>query len=80
MEIRRNAVAGTLESSDIMVTIEPGCGGIDIRLDSVVQKQFGGQIRRVITETLEELGVAAATVTAVDRGALDFAKIGRAHV
>lgn len=45
MEIRKNAVAGTLESSDAMVTVEPnGQGqGIDFELDSVVINQFRTQ-------------------------------------
>ena len=33
--------------------------------------QFGGQIRKVIKETLENLGVKKAHVKATDKGALD---------
>ena len=51
MEIR-NAVAGTLESGDIMVQIVPAeTEGLHIDLDSSVAAQFGKQIRRVIEET-----------------------------
>ena len=72
MELKKSAMAGTLESSDIQVTIEPGNGeGVTITLKSSVEKQFGKQIRSVIMETLSDLGVQSAAVTAVDKGALD---------
>ena len=71
MDIKKSAVAGTLESSDCMVTVEPGNGGIDLDLDSVVIRQYGKQIRKVIYETLERLGVSDARLTIVDKGALD---------
>lgn len=71
MEIR-NAVAGTLESGDIMVQIAPAeTEGLHIDLDSSVAAQFGKQIRSVIEETLTGLGVENAQVKAVDKGALD---------
>jgi citrate lyase subunit gamma (acyl carrier protein) len=73
MEIQKTGLAGTLESSDIMITLEPNVGGVAIEVSSVVEKQFGQEIRRVISETLTELGVTQAKVTAVDKGALDCA-------
>ena len=71
MEIRRKAVAGTLESSDVYVEIEPGRGGIDVSLDSVVQAQFGEDILRVVDEVLAEQGVSDAVLRIFDRGALE---------
>ena len=71
MEIKQTCVAGTMESSDIMVTLEPGKNGIEIELKSNVKVQFGKEICRAITETLEEHEVKNAKVTAVDKGALD---------
>lgn len=71
MEIMKPAVAGTLESSDAQVTVEPGEGGISLSLTSSVMNQYGRQIRATVLETLERLGVASARVTVVDKGALD---------
>lgn len=71
MEIMKPAVAGTLESSDAQVTVEPGEGGIALSLTSSVMNQYGRQIRATVLETLERLGVASARVTVVDKGALD---------
>lgn len=72
MEITQSAVAGTVESSDIMVTVEPiQEKGIEISLESSVEKQFGKQIRQVIEDTIHHLGVEAVRITAVDKGALD---------
>lgn len=71
MEIR-NAVAGTLESGDILIQIAPASDeGLHIELDSSVQAQFGRQIRHLIQETLSGLGIQQADVKATDKGALD---------
>lgn len=71
MEIR-NAFAGTLESGDIMVEIAPAKqDGIEIVLNSSVAYQFGEQIKKTITETLEGLGITNASIHATDKGALD---------
>ena len=64
-------MAGTLESGDCMVTVEPGQGKVELDLDSAVLRQYGKQIRKVIRETLERLDVTDAKVTVVDKGALD---------
>jgi citrate lyase subunit gamma (acyl carrier protein) len=72
MRITKTGISGTMESSDIMVTLEPNQeGGIKSELSSLVEKQFGHQIRHVIMETLNELGVKDTKVIAVDKGALD---------
>lgn len=72
MKIINNSIAGTLESSDIQIIIEPKEEtGVEIELNSSVEKQFGRQIRKVITETLETLKVENARVIANDKGALD---------
>lgn len=70
MEILKAAAAGTLESSDCMVTVEPG-EGISLNLTSSVMNQYGRQIKATILETLERLDVKNANVTVVDKGALD---------
>ncbi len=72
MEIKVSGVAGTMESSDITIIIEPNdMNEIEIILKSSVEKQFGNQIKRVINETLKDLGVKSALVRAIDKGALD---------
>ena len=71
MEILKPAVAGTLESSDAQVTVEPGEGGVTLELHSSVMNQYGRQIKATILETLERLEVSSAKVTVVDKGALD---------
>lgn len=71
MEIK-NAFAGTLESGDIMIQISPAeKAGLQINLASTVAYQFGDQIKAVITETLQELGINDAVIDATDKGALD---------
>ena len=71
MEILKPAIAGTLESSDAQVTVEPGEGGIELALTSSVMNQYGRQIKAAVLETLERLEVTSARVTVVDKGALD---------
>mgnify|MGYP002657810145 FL=1 len=70
MEILKSAAAGTLESSDCMVTVEPG-EGISLDLTSSVMNQYGRQIKAAVLETLDRLDVKNANVTVVDKGALD---------
>ena len=70
MEILKTAAAGTLESSDALVTVEPG-EGISLELSSSVMNQYGRQIKATVLETLERLEVKNAHVTVVDKGALD---------
>ncbi len=71
MNITKTAVAGTLESSDAMVTIEPNESGIEFELESTVINQFGHSIRNTVLNTLNNLGVEHAKIKIVDRGALD---------
>lgn len=71
MEILKRASAGTMESSDAYVEIEPGQDGLDIHLESVVLGQFGDAIDRTVREVLAEQGIIDANVRVVDRGALE---------
>lgn len=71
MQIKKPATAGTLESGDIMLSLDKGESGIEIELKSTVEKQFGDQIRDVISKTLMDLGATDVKVAANDRGALD---------
>jgi citrate lyase subunit gamma (acyl carrier protein) len=71
MEIVRSASAGTMESSDVYVEIEPGKGQVEVQLESVVQVQFGDSIVKVVREVLRENGVDNASIRVVDRGALE---------
>ncbi|MBS1483906.1 MAG: citrate lyase acyl carrier protein, partial [Clostridium sp.] len=57
MEILKTAIAGTLESSDAQVTVEPGEQGIELTIESSVMNQYGRQIKAAVLETLDTLGV-----------------------
>lgn len=73
MKLQRNAVAGTLESSDIMVRIQPGeaGSGVKIELESSVMQQYGETITSTIADVMRELEIEDALVEAVDHGALE---------
>lgn len=71
MELKLTASAGTLESSDIQIIIEPSDNGIELNLESTVMAQFGEQIESVIKETLESLNIRNAKIFANDKGAID---------
>jgi len=70
MKIEKSAMAGTLESSDAQVTVEPA-EGLELSIQSSVLNQYGRQIKATVLETLERLDVQNARVTIVDKGALD---------
>lgn len=70
MRIESEALAGTLESSDVLVKVAPA-STLEVTVTSTVMAQFGDQIRAVVDETLAKMGVAAGEVTVEDKGALD---------
>ena len=73
MKISKVAKAGTLESNDILIMVSPNPkGGVELKLESIVIKQFGETIRNVIFEKLKELDVEDIVVIAQDKGALDY--------
>ena len=73
MELKKPAVAGTLESSDVQITLRPNPGqGIQIELHSDVKALFGQAIEETVRAVLAELGVQDALVDVNDKGALDF--------
>ena len=71
MEIKQSASAGTMESSDVYVEIEPGTDGIKLQLESVVMGQFGESVTQTVMDVLREQSVENANVRVVDRGALE---------
>lgn len=72
MEIRRKAQAGTMQSSDMMVFVEPA-QELTIEIESTVVKQFGHLIRQRIEAKLQQLDVRCGRIRVSDRGALDYA-------
>lgn len=73
MELVKPAVAGTLESSDVQITLRPNPGrGIELTLESDVKALFGASIEATVRQVLAEFGVADALVDIHDKGALDF--------
>lgn len=74
MILKKSAMAGTMESSDVMITVAPNDGrGIEIELQSEVAPQFGDAIRETVRTVLRQMEVVDAAVSILDRGALDCA-------
>ena len=74
MELKKAAIAGTVESSDVMIAIQPNPGqGIDIQIQSDVMVMFGDAIEKTVRDVLAEFDVKDAKVSVNDRGSLDFA-------
>lgn len=69
--ISKAAKAGSLESNDLMIMIEPS-DKLDITLNSVVKEQYGDKILKAINKVLDEEGVTKANIVIEDKGALDF--------
>jgi citrate lyase subunit gamma (acyl carrier protein) len=72
MTIGRKAQAGTIQSSDLMVFVEPAAE-LAIEIESTVRRQFEHLIRAKIEDVLRSHGVTAGKVRVNDRGALDYA-------
>ena len=64
--------AGTMESSDVFVTIKPvEQKGLSIQIQSTVFTTFGDQIRQTVEEVLSVFEIEDAEILLVDKGAID---------
>jgi citrate lyase subunit gamma (acyl carrier protein) len=70
MEIKKEALCGTLESNDLLVRVAPH-QGLEVAISSEVMRQFGARIREVVEETLNQMGVSQGQIVVEDKGALD---------
>ncbi|WMJ77219.1 MULTISPECIES: citrate lyase acyl carrier protein [unclassified Sedimentibacter] len=73
MKINRSASAGTLESSDIYVMVEPNEDGIELELESIVYNQFGEEIEKTVREVLSDMDIQNIKIQLKDRGAVECA-------
>ncbi len=78
MEIIKPAIAGTLESSDVQITIRPNPGGgIRAQLESPVKSMFGKAILETVYRVLGEFDIKDAQLQIMDKGALDPVIVAR---
>ena len=70
---RVRAQAGTLESSDALIMVEPAepGSGRQIELESNVMMQYGEHIRQQVTRILDTLYISDVHILVKDKGALD---------
>lgn len=71
MDIQQIALAGTLESSDAQITVEPNGTELSITIQSSVMNQYGRQIKHTIEDTLTKLDVTKGSIKVIDKGALE---------
>lgn len=72
MEIKNKATAGSLESSDVQVLVEPNQAGIELEIESLVFNQFGQEIERTVREVLDDFNVSNIKILINDKGAVDY--------
>jgi len=72
MNIVKKGQAGTMQSSDLMVFVEPAAELI-LEIESTVKKQFEHLIRAKLEQVLAQRGVTSGKIRITDRGALDYA-------
>ncbi len=72
MKIKKRAQAGSFESSDILIIVEPAAAksGRNIEMDSNVKIQFGESIIDEINKVLDRFEVEDVKIIARDKGAL----------
>jgi|Wag4MinimDraft_11_1082651.scaffolds.fasta_scaffold12972_2 citrate lyase subunit gamma (acyl carrier protein) len=71
MEINKAASVGTLESSDVLISIQPD-NGIKIEVESDVMKQYGDRIERIVKDTINSFKIENIHIKVKDQGALDY--------
>lgn len=72
MKILKKGQAGTMQSSDLMVIVEPA-EELIVEIESTVKKQFEHLIRAKIDEVLAKFDTKSGRISINDRGALDYA-------
>lgn len=74
-----SAHAGSLESCDILVTLErsPQGQGRTLQLNVAMPELYGDHIHTLIERHLDQLGLHDIRVTAEDKGALDATILAR---
>ena len=71
MQVIREAHAGTMESGDAFVTVEPAPDRI-IAIESPVLQPYGRQIEQAAVAMLDQLQVEGCRMLIRDKGALDY--------
>lgn len=69
MEIKNKAVAGSVESGDVFITLEPS-EKLDIVISSKFDKQYGNIIKTTIDEIVKDNKIMKAKIIVNDQGAL----------
>ncbi len=70
--IKKQAIAGTLESSDIQIIISKSDGNENIiELESPVKHLFEEEILKVINRVLNQHELVGVHIRAIDKGALN---------
>jgi len=72
MSIVKKAQAGTMQSSDLMVFVEPA-DSLTLEIESTVLKQFGHLIKAKVEQVLAACEVKNGSIRISDRGARDYA-------
>ncbi len=70
MRIMSTAQAGTFESSDILILVEPGENGRKVEIDSSVLSQYGDSVLEKISKILDKYQISDIHLIAKDKGAL----------
>ena len=72
MELKIKAQAGSFESSDVLIMVEPQPIGVGrkIELESIVMQQFGDDLLNQIHRDLDAFGIDDIRVIINDKGAL----------
>ena len=72
LQIRTNAQAGTMQSSDLLVFVEPS-DALHVEIESTVKKQYEHLIRDCVIKVMRRMNLSKGRIVISDRGALDYA-------
>lgn len=72
LRIREKAQAGTMQSSDLIVFVEPSAQ-LEVEIESTVQKQYEHLIRACVARVVQRMNLSKGRISVADRGALDYA-------
>lgn len=78
MEIKKFASAGSLDSSDVLITVELNQNNKNsITINSPFIRQFGQEIKNTVTEILKNLKITSCNIVVQDQGAINEVLVAR---
>lgn len=71
-KIKKKASVGNAnQNADCVIEIKPRARGVKLKLNSLVEAQYGDAIKKAVDSEIKKQEIKGAEITITDRGAID---------